>query len=268
MSWSADQEPHRARWAAESFGADPQRYDRARPRYPEAMVERIVTAIPGPEVLEVGIGTGIAARQFQEAGCRVLGVDPDARMAELARAVGLEVEVASFEEWDADGRSFDAVLAGQAWHWIDPVVGAAKAARILRPGGLLAPFWNVQSPRAEVAEAFAEVYRRVLGADTLFSRGTPSLQAYSPILAKAGDGIREAGAFEEPEQWRFDWQRSYTRDEWLDHLPTSGGHSRFPPETLAALLEGTGAAIDTLGGSFTMPYVAVVVTARRGSARR
>jgi hypothetical protein len=32
---------------------------------------------------------------------------------------GLEVEVAAFETWDPAGRVFDAVIAGQAWHWVD-----------------------------------------------------------------------------------------------------------------------------------------------------
>ena len=47
-------ELHRYRGVAESFGADPGRYDRARPRYPGALVERIVAASPGPDVLYVG----------------------------------------------------------------------------------------------------------------------------------------------------------------------------------------------------------------------
>jgi SAM-dependent methyltransferase len=95
----------------------------------------------------VGCGTGIAARQFQAAGCRVLGVDPDARMADLARRGGIEVEVARFEAWDPAGRDFDAVIAGQAWHWVDPVAGAAGAARALRPGGRLAVSGTCSSRR-------------------------------------------------------------------------------------------------------------------------
>ena len=47
---------------AESFGADPERYDRFRSRYPDAMVERTVAASPGLDVLDVGCGTRIAAR--------------------------------------------------------------------------------------------------------------------------------------------------------------------------------------------------------------
>nr|WP_240197174.1 class I SAM-dependent methyltransferase [Nonomuraea lactucae] len=69
---------------------------------------------PGPPVLDVGCGTGIAARQFQAAGCRVLGVEPDSRMADFARPSGVEVDVATFEAWDLAGRTFDAVIAGQA----------------------------------------------------------------------------------------------------------------------------------------------------------
>lgn len=52
-------------------------------------------AVRGPDVVDVGCGTGVAARQFQAAGCRVLGVEPDLRMAELARQTGVDVEVAS-----------------------------------------------------------------------------------------------------------------------------------------------------------------------------
>src|ERR687884_1267424 len=103
-------EAHQARHIAESFGAEPDRYDRARPRYPDALVQRIVAASPGPDVLDVGCGTGIAARQFQAAGCAVLGVEPDARMADFARAHGLRVEVATFEAWEPARRRFDAVI--------------------------------------------------------------------------------------------------------------------------------------------------------------
>ena len=128
-----DQEPHQARQMAESFGSDPERYDRARPRYPVPMVARVAAASPGPEFLDVGCGTGIASRQFQAAGCEVLGVEPDARMAEFARQRGLGVNVATFESWDPAGRAFDAVIAGQAWHWVDPLAGAAKAAQCYVP---------------------------------------------------------------------------------------------------------------------------------------
>ncbi|HET6548382.1 MAG TPA: class I SAM-dependent methyltransferase [Solirubrobacter sp.] len=254
--------PHQAREMAESFGADPERYDRTRPHYPEQLTQAILAAIPGRDVLDVGCGTGISSRPFQAAGCCVLGVEVDARMAEYARRGGLAVEVAPFEAWDPAGRTFDAVISGQTWHWIDPDAGARKAADVLRPGGRLAVFWNVFAPPPALAEAFAAVYRRVLPDMPVFSR-VPGLDGYSALHEKAADGIRATGAFDDPEQWRFDWERPYTRDEWLDVVPTSGGHSRFPPATLDDLLAGLGEAIDAAGGSFTMRYAATTITATR-----
>ena len=257
-------EPHHHREIAESFGTDAERYDRARPRYPQAMVDRIVATSPGPDVLDVGCGTGIAARQFQAAGCKVLGVDVDARMAALARRRGLDVEVGAFEAWDPAGRKFDAVVSGQTWHWVVPAAGAAKAAQALRRGGRLAVLWNAAQPPPELAKSFAEVYRRVMP-DSLADRQSTmsAVDAYSAMGAMAADGIRGTGTFGVPEQWRFDWQRTYTRDEWLDQLPTTGAHTQLPSAQLQDVLAGIGTAVDTFGGSFTMRYTALVVTAER-----
>ncbi|GAA3930289.1 class I SAM-dependent methyltransferase [Actinomadura viridis] len=249
---------------AESFGVDAQRYDRARPGYPDALVARIVDGSPGPDVLDVGCGTGIAARGFQAAGCAVLGVEPDARMADFARARGLRVEVATFEAWQPDGRTFDAVIAAQSWHWVDPAIGAVKAARVLRPGGRLAIFGHVFEPPAEVAEPLAAAFRRMVP-DSPFNAGPARrpIDLYLEAYAKFADRIRETGRFDDPEQWRFDWERSYTRDQWLDLLPSTGGLTRLHPDRLAEIMDAVGGAIDSLGGHFTMNYTTLAATAVR-----
>jgi SAM-dependent methyltransferase len=249
---------------AESFGTNAQRYDHARPRYPDALVARIIAGSPGLEVLDVGCGTGIAARQFQAAGATVLGVEPDARMAEFARANGLPVEVATFEAWQPSGRRFDAVIAGQSWHWVDPVAGAVKAAEVLRPEGRLAIFGHVFELPAEVAEPFAAAFRRV-APDSPFSnqpaRRPPEM--YQAIYAKVANTIRQTELFHEPEQWRFDWEQSYTREQWLDLLPTTGGLTQLQPDQLTEILDAVGRAIDSLGGRFTMQYSTLATSALR-----
>jgi len=253
---------------AESFGVDPERYDRTRPPYPDAMVERVVAASPGPDLLDVGCGTGIVARQFQAAGRTALGIEPDPRMAGFARSTGVEVEVATFEAWDPAGRTFDAVVAGTAWHWIDPVAGAAKAARVLRPGGVLAPFGHVYELPSTVAQALASAYRRAapdspVGFDG--QRGGSILDAYQALYTRAADGIREAGGFGEPELWRYDWKREYTRAELLDLVSTSGGLTSLPPDRVAEVLAALAVAVDGLGGSLTLPYATWGVTAVRAA---
>jgi SAM-dependent methyltransferase len=255
---------HEARRMAESFGVDAARYDRARPGYPNALVTRIVTGSPGPDVLDVGCGTGIAARQFHAAGCTVLGVEPDARMADVARAGGVPVEVATFEAWEPHERTFDAVIAAQSWQWVDPVAGAEKAARLLRPRGLLGLFGHVFEPPAEVAEPFAAAYRRAVP-DSPFNAqtGRRPLELYQAAYQSFAEAIRQTGQFGEPEQWRFDWEHDYTRDQWLDLLPTTGGLTRLSADATTGILGAVGAAIDALGGRFTMNYTTLAVAAVR-----
>jgi SAM-dependent methyltransferase len=251
---------------AESFGADPERYDRTRAAYPREVVERVLAAAPGPDFLDVGCGTGIEARQFRAAGRTVLGVEPDPRMADFARRTGVEVEVSTFEAWEPAGRTFDAVVSGTAWHWVDPVAGAAKAARVLRPGGVLAPFGHVHQLPPTVAEALVAAYREV-APDSPVRFTAPSgvsvLDAYRGLYARAADGIREAGGFDEPVLWRHDWERAYSRDELLDLVPTSGGLTDLAPGPLAEVLAAVGAAVDALGGTVTLPYATWGLTATR-----
>ena len=195
----------------------------------------------------------------------MLGIEPDARMAEVARRSGVEVEVVTFEAWDPAGRAFDAVIAATAWHWVDPLAGAAKAALVLRPGGRLTVFGHAfQLPHA-VADAFAAVYRQVVPDSPvdLQPLRQGALEAYQRMYAKFADAIGEAGGFEDPQQWRLDWEQTYTRDEWLDQMPTHGSLTQLSADKLTDVLDGTGAAIDAMGGNFTIPYATVGVSAAR-----
>ena len=147
---------------------------------------------------------------------------------------------------------------------MDPVAGAVQAADVLRPGGRLAIFGHVYEPPAEVAEPFAAAYRRAAPDSPIGGRpARRPLELYQALYTSLGDRIRETGRFDDPEQWRFDWERSYTRDQWLDLLPTTGGLTRLRPDRLAGILDAVASAIDSLGGRFTMTYTTLATTAVR-----
>jgi SAM-dependent methyltransferase len=238
-------------------GADAARYDRSRPSYPAGLIDVLVTR-PGTRVLDVGCGTGIASTLFAERGCEVLGVEPDARMAAVARNRGIEVEVARFEDWIADGRVFDVVVSAQAWHWVDPVVGPTLARRALSRGGTLAIIWNVPRHDPAVQAAFEDLYDRFR---------LPDGSRCSPPGALAGGsdrfiaGIDTAGGFNAPVETTSSWSLSYTTAEWNDLLPTHSDHRLLPVQHLHGLLEATGTVIDDFGGQIEVTYTTHLITA-------
>lgn len=247
---------------AESFGAVAELYHRTRPSYPAALIDALLAGSPSakPRALDVGCGTGIVAGLLAARGCEVLGVEADERMASVARAHGLEVEVAPFERWRPEGRSFELLACGQAWHWIDPALGARQAAEALVPGGLLGVFWNFGVPSPEVAALFDPIYQRL----------APRVEEHSVLLGSsdartrvAAEGFSVSRAFARVETRTFSWSRPYTREEWVEMLQTHSDHQALEPERRARLLEAIGQAIDSLGGSFELPYEATLLSARR-----
>ena len=249
---------HENRQRAESFGADAERYDRARPSYPEALVDELLSD-GAVRVLDVGCGTGIAGRLFQARGCEVLGIEPDQRMAQLARRRGLTVEVAPFEGWHPRERRFDLLACGQAWHWIDPARGAVKAADVLDPGGRVGLFWNFGRLPPEVRSALAATYGRL----------EPELERYSVLLGNSDGRLevaREAllgtARFTPPALLTWEWTRRYTTEQWLESLLTHSDHQGLPATRRDALLSAVGAAVEQLGGAFEITYETHLVTAR------
>lgn len=248
---------------ASSFGAEAERYDRARPQYPAA----VVTALTGGEhlrVLDVGCGTGIAARAFQDQGCTLTGVEHDPRMAAVARRHGVPVDVGGFEDWTPPADLFDLVISGQAWHWIDRVRGPLKAADALRPGGCLAVFWIEYGHQPEVAEAFSVSYGLTVPSllETSHPLGRLGADAGRALARQYASDISESGRFDQASVRAYVDQRAYSTDQWIDELPTHSDHRILPEEQRRQLLASVRSAIDGLGGQFSVKLTTHVVRAR------
>ncbi|MET0902852.1 MAG: class I SAM-dependent methyltransferase [Acidimicrobiales bacterium] len=241
-----------------SFGEDAEQYDRARPSYPEAVIDAVCEGAEVRRVLDVGCGTGIASQLFLDRGCEVVGVEPDERMAAVARRRGVGVVVAPFEAFSPPAEPFDVVASAQAWHWVDQEVGPARAANALRRGGRLALISNGYE-RGEIRDELTAVYRRhspqLLAKTFVLGRPARSLRAAH------ADPIEACGRFGPVEERSFTWERTYTRDEWLDQLPTHSDHRTLPPAVLGRLLEGIGAVIDANGGVLTIGHTTELLLA-------
>lgn len=243
----SDEPAHVQRARAESFGGVAERYDRARPSYPPALVDDLVALAP-TRVLDVGCGTGKAGRLLAERGLDVLGVEIDPLMAGLARQHGLDVEVASLEAWEPAGRRFDLIVCGQAWHWVNPAIGVPKAASLLQPGGWIVLFWNVDVLDEPVQAALDRVYRR--HAPDLAEATGRGAETLPPFRAD----LDASGLFEPVVQRSYPWQHRYSRDEWLELIQTRSNHVVLPPDRRARVVERVGQAIDQLGGHLVAHY--------------
>jgi SAM-dependent methyltransferase len=155
---------------ARSFDGWAGEYDRFRPGYPDELFEEVQRRLELPArplVVDVGAGTGRASLAMAGLGWRVTSVEPGRAMLEVLRAraadegLTLSTVQASAEATGLDPQTVDLVTAAQAFHWFDADRALAEFARILRPGGGVALFWNVRDADASPFLAdYAALLRR------------------------------------------------------------------------------------------------------------
>lgn len=127
------------------FNAIAKTYKQGRFGYPPAVYEAILD-FAGRERLEValdlGCGTGLSLEGLAAIADRVIGIEPadEMRAAARERLPEADIRAGSAEVTGLEDASCDAVTVATAFHWFDPEKALAEAARILRPGGVLAVY--------------------------------------------------------------------------------------------------------------------------------
>ena len=214
-------------------------YVRYRPDYPPALLEwlqREQGVNVNWQVADVGAGTGISSKLFLDAGYRVTAVEPNAPM----RAAAVRW-LKAYENFDAiDGKadatglpdaSVDLVTVAQAFHWFDEETTRHEFARILRPNGLAAIWWN---SRRLTGTRFLEGYEALLqqfGTDY-----TSVAERYADDARMRhwfGGGFRGSASFEHAQ--RLDFEALRGRLMSSSYAPQAG-HPQHEP-MLQALRE-------------------------------
>jgi SAM-dependent methyltransferase len=154
-------------YAVEGFGSA---YHHTRPSPPPALLGllcRLARAERPRLVVDVGSGTGLSTRAWAGLADEVVGVEPNPEMRAAADADTSSANVRYVEGYShatglADS-SADVVTYSQSLHWMEPQPTLAEAARVLRPGGVLAAY-DYELPPAidwEVDSAFEFFLLRV-----------------------------------------------------------------------------------------------------------
>jgi SAM-dependent methyltransferase len=266
-------DPARAR----GFDAWAGDYDRYRPSYPAELFDVIAQRLPiprQPHVVDLGAGTGRASLVMASLGWRVTAVEPGKPMLDVLRGrasnEGLLIATvqATAEETGLDPASVDLVTAAQAFHWFDKDRALGEAARILKPGGGLALFWNVRdAERSPFLADYADLLQRITSDDA--GRYEAGLAAATGLPDETRGAIEaHAAAFHPPELMQLRHEVLMTADEFIGMAFTASyvrvgttpdEQDRFRLD-LAALLGRHG--LDD-GRPFPVPYRLDLWTARR-----
>lgn len=240
---------------ATSFGAAVNDYEIARPDYPFDAVAWMLEELPAGahRIADVGAGTGKLTRVLTQAqGAQVVAVDPDAAMlAKLSEIVpGVPTFVGTAERLPLPDASLDAVVLGQAWHWVDPVAASAEVGRVVCPGGTLGLIWNVRDSKVEWVRRLTEIMHS--------SPAEVLLETQGPTVAAPFAGLQR-------QEWR--WLRPMTRAQ-LHRMADSRSHL-----IAASVVDRVSihAAMDVLfdelgvhgGGTIDLPYVTIAFRAKR-----
>ena len=261
-------------------------YDRHRPTYPDALVDRACEGIaPGAAVLEIGCGTGQLTRSLLARGLRVTAVEPGQQLIERARdslnGVGdVQLVNARLEDTSLPHAQYSAVFSASAVHWIDPDVSWRKAAEALVDGGTLAlvSYFGLDDPRS------ADDQQALRAAMTTIAPELDGLPTYRDLadtlagVAARRDNISEVWAwlgsyeiarwyaadlFDDAQVVAVPMQLEHTAEELNALLGTMSFWARLSPRQRDALVAENQALHQRLGRPIRSSAFACLVVARR-----
>jgi SAM-dependent methyltransferase len=147
-----------ARSYGKVFDQIAEQYDRHRPTYPDALIDRaceVAGLAPGARVLEIGCGTGQLTRSLLARGLSVTAVEPGEQLLARARerlpsAAQVQFVHARLEEAGLPRAHFRAAFAASSIHWVDPEVSWRTIADALLDGGTIAlvSYFGLEDPRS------------------------------------------------------------------------------------------------------------------------
>jgi SAM-dependent methyltransferase len=242
-------------------------YHRTRPVCPPQVFDdlvRLTGLAPGDRVAEIGCGTGQATVPLAERGLAMTAVELGAELAALARYrlagfPDVKVVTAAFEAWAPADPPFDAVVAFNALHWIDPHLRYAKPHELLRPGGVMV-VGGCQWAQPAGAERFwtdVQADYRAVGYE---GDPPPPPEQIGPQHFPT-----EAGAFfEEVASRRYPFQMVYRAEDYLANLATQSGTHALGQARRADFLSRVRDRLESTGWpELTATFVAYLTVGRR-----
>ncbi len=257
-----------------AFGADPSGYLRYRLPYPPRVFEILRTQCGlrrGATVFEIGPGPGLASRELLRAGADPLYlVEPDPRFrrylaSTLHAGRRLRIVPSTFEHADLPEGSFDLGVAATSFHWVPAHRGIPHVARLLRPGGWWAMWWNRHMDPEDPSEFHRAVMRlrsstRRSWESVVQEERRDSRQEVARRLAR----LARTGSFDRISFELLRWNATLTPPEVRGLWGTFGNVWKMSAAQKRRLLDGVERiAREEFGGGVRFRMTTTVYTARR-----
>jgi SAM-dependent methyltransferase len=220
---------------------------------------------PGTRLLDVGCGTGGALRLAHNRGATVAGLDVTPGLLAIAaeRLPGAELWCADLSSFPFPDADFDAVIGINAFQFAsDPKAALADAARVTKPGGIVAVGMFAEPERSEstaVHLAMAALSPPARDAD----HAPYALSAPGNVeAAMTSAGLELAAAGEVP----LSWQYANTSDAMRGLLSSAGATRAVEDvgeQVVRATIESALTPFTAPDGTVTMRNVFRWVSARR-----
>jgi SAM-dependent methyltransferase len=236
------------------YGSVAQTYDRVRPKYASAFLERVVEVAKIPKngkILEVGCGPGTATLSLAKMGFSVIALEPSLEACEVARQnvaayPNVEIINTSFEELEPVDREFDAIVAATSWHWILPANKYQKAASLLKSTGTLVLLWNTtMMPSLEIFNNLTEIFRQYLPAFADYKDCDREVRELNIFADEAID----SGLFSNLRAESQVNEVNYAIDDYLQLLTTYSPCIALTPDRRAELLDSLRAILERICGN-------------------
>lgn len=227
----------RANWYSKVTEA----YDRTRPRYPQAICNRVLelTQLSTKDsILEIGSASAIATVEFARRGFTLECLEPNPEACALAqhhyRAYPqVEIINTTFEAWELKPTSFDAVLAASSFHWLAPQIRHQKAAAALKDRGWLILLWNTPpQPSYELCQLLEPAYQVYAPSITNYQ----AIATHQEHLSQIGQAVIDSGWFENLLSEQLVSEATYSIDNYLALLTTLSPYIKLETQARNYLL--------------------------------
>ncbi|MCU0543874.1 MAG: class I SAM-dependent methyltransferase [Oscillatoriaceae cyanobacterium Prado104] len=263
-TYSADR---RKNWYSEIAEA----YNKTRPRYPQEIIDRAIELAalpPNARILEIGCGPGIATVPFAELGFSMLSLEPSQPAYQIARQncaayPSVKIQNITFEEWELEPETFNAVLAATSFHWVSPGIRYQKTAAALQNKGALILLWNAGVlPSDEVYRVLHEVYQT----------HAPSLAEYhakervdrGKSIKEIGQNVIDSGLFDDLICEELVCEIAYSIDDYLALLATYSKYIELNEKQRSYLLASLRKALETnCINSIEASYISALQVAKK-----